>query len=79
MKTFTAIDADGTVLYSARGKVGAAQKALNALREYRDAVWAGSGMLHGNPSGMGRIEVNGVRFPAEDFGGYLDAELVAEA
>lgn len=60
-KTFTAIDANGNTLYRGRGKSGAAQKAINALYGYRDAVRAASGYLYGNPASMGHIEVDGVR------------------
>lgn len=59
-KTFTAFDAAGTVIYKGRGKLGAAQKACDAIHDYRDAVRAGSGRLYGNPSEMGRVEVDGV-------------------
>lgn len=59
-KTFTTFDASGTVIYKGRGKVGAAQKAIDALIEYRDAVKAGSGNLYGLPHTLGRIEADGV-------------------
>lgn len=59
-KTYTVFDAAGTVIYKGRGKIGAAQKACDAMHSYREAVRAGSGRLYGNPSEMGHVEVDGI-------------------
>lgn len=70
-KTFAAFDQDGAVIHRARGKAGAAQKVLDALSEYRDAVKAASGYLYGNPEGLGRFEIDGVA--ADTLGYYGEA------
>lgn len=58
-KTFAAYDSEGDLILRSRGKAGAAQKVLDALYEYRDAVKTASGYLYGNPYSLGRFEIDG--------------------
>jgi len=73
-KTFTAIDCDGAILYTGRGKTGAAQKAIDALTSYRAAVAQGSGFKYGLPGTLGHITVDGVA--ADGTSGYYAEDLV---
>lgn len=75
-KTFTAIDQDGNIIATSRGKLGAAQKAVDALYDYRAAVKTGSGNLYGRPDTLGHIAIDGVRVDATDgMTGYYAADL----